>query len=231
MKKLNVLNPKFKEDYHIHSMNFSPDAMNTVEEIVQYAGKLGMKKIAITDHAEIRDKNDKVLNKHLTRRKRILTWQNCHNDVEVIFGVEADIKNDKGELYSSIDKVEPDFIILSYHPWTPLVNHSNPTKLLQKAIEKNHKRIFALSHLHLADKKFPYTLDIDKIIELANKYKIPIEINANYLSEDKCYEKHLTAILEKADTLVFGSDSHVLISMKTFKDIITKKLHELGYTF
>ena len=45
-----VLNTIY-EDYHIHSLNYS-DGMNTVDEIVQYAGKIGMKKIIITDHSQ-----------------------------------------------------------------------------------------------------------------------------------------------------------------------------------
>jgi histidinol phosphatase-like PHP family hydrolase len=39
------------EDYHMHSINYS-DGMNTIDEIVQYAGKIGLKKITITDHSQ-----------------------------------------------------------------------------------------------------------------------------------------------------------------------------------
>ena len=47
---LKVLNT-IHEDYHVHSLNYS-DGMNTIDEIVQYAGKIGMKKIVITDHSQ-----------------------------------------------------------------------------------------------------------------------------------------------------------------------------------
>jgi hypothetical protein len=36
--KMKVLNT-IHEDYHIHSLNYS-DGMNTIDEIVQYAGKI-----------------------------------------------------------------------------------------------------------------------------------------------------------------------------------------------
>ncbi|HBB03870.1 TPA: hypothetical protein DCZ39_03140 [Patescibacteria group bacterium] len=47
MKILNTIH----EDYHMHSINYS-DGMNTIDEIVQYAGKIGLKKITITDHSQ-----------------------------------------------------------------------------------------------------------------------------------------------------------------------------------
>jgi len=47
MKVLNSL----QEDYHMHSINFS-DGFNTIDELAQHAGKVGLKKIVITDHSQ-----------------------------------------------------------------------------------------------------------------------------------------------------------------------------------
>ena len=81
VKVLNTMN----EDYHMHSINYS-DGMNTIDEIVQYAGKIGLKKITITDHSQfmLDGKN------FGTRNRRVHTnrWKNIYNDVEVNFGIE-----------------------------------------------------------------------------------------------------------------------------------------------
>jgi histidinol phosphatase-like PHP family hydrolase len=89
MKLLNTIH----EDYHIHSLNFS-DGMNTIDEIAQYAGKMGMKKIAITDHSQkVLDRANITLK---NRRPKMSERKNVHNDVEVIFGVEADLLDEEG---------------------------------------------------------------------------------------------------------------------------------------
>jgi histidinol phosphatase-like PHP family hydrolase len=81
MKILNTIH----EDYHIHSLNYS-DGMNTIDEIVQYAGKIGMKEIAIVDHSQVELDHDHIAKKN--RRNFVRRRKNMHNDVKVIFGVE-----------------------------------------------------------------------------------------------------------------------------------------------
>ena len=53
---MQIVNPR-GEDYHMHSLNFS-DGLATINELVQFAGFLGLKKIAITDHS--RDATNKL---------------------------------------------------------------------------------------------------------------------------------------------------------------------------
>jgi len=38
-------------DFHMHTASFS-DGLNTIEELVLFAGKIGMKEICITDHSD-----------------------------------------------------------------------------------------------------------------------------------------------------------------------------------
>lgn len=48
---MKILNPGNSGDFHMHSINFS-DGFNTIDELVIHAGKIGLKKIAITDHSQ-----------------------------------------------------------------------------------------------------------------------------------------------------------------------------------
>jgi histidinol phosphatase-like PHP family hydrolase len=83
--KTHIINDQYS-DYHIHSV-FS-DGTATIEEIVQYAGKLGMKEIAITDHS---DAMVEVLKEccGITpsggARYALNDRKNVHNKVRVIF--------------------------------------------------------------------------------------------------------------------------------------------------
>jgi hypothetical protein len=81
MKILNTL----QEDYHIHSINFS-DGFNTIDEIVQFAGKIGLKKIVITDHSQA-DLDIEGIS-HRCYRTTLKKRKNEYNDVDVSFGIE-----------------------------------------------------------------------------------------------------------------------------------------------
>jgi histidinol phosphatase-like PHP family hydrolase len=74
-------------DRHMHTSDFS-DGLQTVEELAQHAGKIGLKEIAITDHSDVCvamfRKKYKFMSgpssRWTTRARR-----NVHNDVEVIW--------------------------------------------------------------------------------------------------------------------------------------------------
>lgn len=108
MKILNTIH----EDYHMHSINYS-DGMNTIDEIVQYADKIWLKKIVITDHSQFAlDKDNLAIRNwrnHTDRRK------NIYNNLEVGFGIEWDLIDEDGNCCFDIQWKESDFNILSCH--------------------------------------------------------------------------------------------------------------------
>jgi len=63
-----------------------------------------MTKIAICDHSAALLKADGLLKK--TYRSPCKRWQNVYNNVEVIFGVEADLLNESGDVCMEIDGIE-----------------------------------------------------------------------------------------------------------------------------
>jgi len=91
----NIVNDQ-NSDFHIHSV-FS-DGCATVEEIVQYAWKIWMEEIAITDHS---DHATNILKERYGiipcggGRYALNHRENVHNDVKVIFWVEGDVINEE----------------------------------------------------------------------------------------------------------------------------------------
>ncbi len=225
-KPLKILNPDLTEDYHIHSLNYS-DGMNTVDELVQYAGKIGLKKLMITDHADYKKK------KPLSFREQTWFWKNVHNNVEVSFGVEADLLNREGDIADTIGRGKSDeIIILSLHLGHYEDDYSTLTEGFINAINRYHERIFCLGHLHISFPNFysklvlPDNFDIESVIKVANEYGIPLEINGNYLTEGNCVCERVDKILDLADTIVLASDAHNLAAIKDNRQIVKEYLEK-----
>ena len=85
---MNVINPDKYGDFHMHSSTFS-DGFNSIDELVIAAGIQEYSSIAITDHSQA------LLDAYGMTRKThydILNsgrWENIHNDVNVIFGIDV----------------------------------------------------------------------------------------------------------------------------------------------
>ena len=134
MKIINTI----QEDYHIHSLNYS-DWFNTTDEIVQYAAKIWLKKIVITDHSQAAMDINKLALKNW--RNTIKRRKNVHNDVEVAFGIEWDLLDEEWNCCLNIQWKESDFCILSCHSDIFQWDLKNITQSYINAIHKNHEKI------------------------------------------------------------------------------------------
>lgn len=203
VKVLNTIH----EDYHMHSLNYS-DGMNTVDEIVQYAGKIGMKKIVITDHSQALIDVEWWIFKN--RRTTIKRRKNVHNDVDVSFGVEWDLLDEEGNCCFDVQWMEPDFCLLSCHAEVFKWDLKNITQAYIKAIHKYHDKIKCMGHIY--HNKTSQYLDIEEVMKVLNHYQIPIELNCSYLVIVwwMDYEK-LDKLLSLVEAWVYvNSDMHVL---------------------
>lgn len=202
VKVLNTIH----EDYHFHSLNYS-DGFNTIDEIVHYAGKVWMKKIAITDHSQALLDAEWLALK--VRRTTIRRRVNVYNDVEVIFGVEWDLLDEEGNCCFDIQGKESDFCILVCHPQTYTGKRENITQAYINAIHKYHDKIRFIGHI--CQKKTSEYLDVDAVAAVLNQYQIPIEINCSYLRVWWTNLEKLDKLLSLIEAWVYiNSDGHVL---------------------
>ncbi len=202
------------EDHHMHSLNFS-DGFNTIDEIAIFAKKFGLKKITITDHSQaLIDENNLARKDHRSTIKR---WKNVHNNVIVNFGVEADLLDEKGNICDHIQNIPGDFISLSLHDYVYRGNKKLITQSYIKAIEKHHKRIKFICHLDST--QLAEFIDMEKIIKVANKFKIPLEFNCANHVNGKTNKKHQKILLEKADQIIVNSDAHTLNELRDVRKI------------
>lgn len=204
---------KFTEDFHVHSINFS-DGWNTVDEMVKYAGEIGKTKLIFCDHSEASREICKFSKK--THRSITKRWKNVHNDVEVIFGVEADLINLDGDICDYIDnEIKEDFMILSYHKVFEATSKETADAFI-KAIQRFHEKIDVIGHIcYLMDSE-----DVLRVILEANKYNIPVELNGKQFIQNP---KEWQIVMDNANQICINSDAHVLVELKETK----KKVYEI----
>lgn len=223
-----IMNDSFS-DYHIHSV--LSDGSATVEDIVQYAWVLGMKEIAITDHS---DHLVKILKERYGicpsggARYALNSWKNVHNDVNVIFWIEADVLDADWNVCLVSQQLESDFTILSVH-WNGYLSEPvTATQGLLNAIEKNHQKIKIIWHPYDINELWEY-LSIEPIVELANYYDIPMEFNYGTFRKGRAISEKLNYMLKYAKYVYVNSDAHSLSSMQPLRKGCYDYLHELGF--
>lgn len=208
-----------KEDYHLHSSNFS-DGLNSIDEITAFAGTLGMRKIVITDHSQAT--LDKFNFARRTFRSIIKRWRNVHNSVDVSFGVEADLLNEQGDICSEIDGHEGEFIVLSYHREVYRSPASTVATGFLRAIEKYRAKINLVGHVCEGISSEAAA----QVIGAANKYQVPLELNAKYyLGNPEAWK----VLLDNTERFYINSDAHTLWELKTRRADARALLERSGY--
>jgi DNA polymerase (family 10) len=203
---MKILNPG-NEDYHVHTITFS-DGWNTVDEMVRYAGDIGLKKMALCDHSQALLTHESFGKK--TARAPVKRWENVFNNVEVIFGVEADLLNEAGDTCMEIDGVPGDFIILSHHKELFQGTSRQIAKGFVNAINRFHDKINCIGHVCVGMEE----ADAKKVILAANKLNIPLELNAKYFVKNP---KTWNVLLENADRVYINSDAHLFSDLKNLR--------------
>lgn len=105
-------------DYHTHSDN--SDGRQKVDDIVSAARKRGFKEIAITDHGPLAAViGVKSADTYLHIKDEIAAWNSGEDDIRVLVGAEANIRDCNGTLDIPPEVVEQlDILIAGLHPYT-----------------------------------------------------------------------------------------------------------------
>ncbi|PIN73500.1 hypothetical protein COV20_04730 [Candidatus Woesearchaeota archaeon CG10_big_fil_rev_8_21_14_0_10_45_16] len=220
---MEIVNPGLSGDYHMHSLQYS-DGLPTIDEIVQYAGRLGLEEIAITDHSQAAlDRSGLTKKAH---RSIVQRWENVHNDVKVIFGVEGDLLDEEGNICEDIAGHTSDFLILSLHHQVYQGNFSKVTEAYLKAMEKYGQKIRFLGHPHI--QKGTEHLDMAALVEAANHHDIPLEFNGRYFRQGGNAD-NLQIMLQKADRIYVNSDAHTLSELRDHRRACFNFLKQESY--
>jgi DNA polymerase (family 10) len=192
-------------DLHCHTT--TSDGKQTAEEMVQGARERGMEYLAITDHSATHGFGDHVTEDHLRARIEEIRALNERLDgFELLIGTETNILPDGSPDYPDELLAQLDWVIASVHTSFGMPRKEMTDRMVA-AVE--HPLVDALGHPtgRKIEKRRPYEVDMERVIEAAARAGTMIEINA---SPDR---RDLNDVLARAAAqagvrILVNSDAH-----------------------
>ncbi|WP_108947073.1 phosphatase [Shewanella halifaxensis] len=207
---------KYLVDTHTHTVA-STHAYSTLQEYIAMAKQKGIKLFATTDHGP-----DMADAPHFWHFVNLRVIPRVVDGVGILRGIEANIKNDSGEIDFFGDYLaELDIVLAGFHePVFAPTNEATHTKALINCIKSGNVDIIT----HPGNPSYP--IDIEAVAKAAAEYNVALEINnSSFLTSRKGSEHNCLAIAKAVKNagglLVMGSDSHIAYSLGDFEQAMT----------
>ena len=200
------IEPKdIKGDLHMHTNE--SDGTQDLETVVEKCRKSGYKYIAITDHSKTSAIANGLDEKRLQKQyKQIDELNKKYKDFCILKGCEVDILKDGSLDFSDEFLAQMDIFPASVHSGFSMTK-SKMTDRIIRAMSNPYVKIIGHLTGRLINRRDPYDLDIDAIIDAAKEYKVSLELNAQPLRLD-IKDTYLRKAKEKGVKIVIGTDSH-----------------------
>ncbi len=194
-----------KGDLHCHTV--ASDGRNTIEEMALAARERGYEYLAITDHSASHGFGDDVSPDELRRQiERVGEVRERVEGIELLAGSEVNILPDGSLDYEDGLLGELDWVIASVHTAFGMSEQAMTERMIA-AIE--HPLVDAIGHPtgRLIERREPYALDVQAVIEAAARTGTMLEINANPNRRDLS-DIHARAAALAGARIVIDSDAH-----------------------
>ena len=195
-----------KGDIHFHTI--ASDGVNTLEEMIEEAKKLGYQYIGVSDHApSIQSRGlGTVLKIVSDTRKKINDINSSQTDIKVLFGYEVNILVDNSLGLPDDILQDLDFVIAGIHTAFGQ-DKETVTKRLISAIENPYVRVISHPSGRLLNERDPADPDWRKIFSAARDNGVILEINAQPQRLDLPDDLAKSA-MEWGVDLIINSDAH-----------------------
>ena len=195
-----------KGDIHFHTI--ASDGVNTLEEMIEEAKKLGYQYIGVSDHApSIQSRGlGTVLKIVSDTRKKINDINSSQTDIKVLFGYEVNILVDNSLGLPDDILKDLDFVIAGIHTAFGQ-DKETVTKRLISAIENPYVRVISHPSGRLLNERDPADPDWRKIFSAARDNGVILEINAQPQRLDLPDDLAKSA-MEWGVDLIIDSDAH-----------------------
>ena len=202
---------RIKGDFHIHS-NWS-DGKDSIEDIAGKAKQMGLEWIVICDHSQSLKvahgmKPEEVLNKI----KEIKKINKKFKELKILCGAEIDILANGSLDYKKDILEQLDFVLIAIHSGFKQ-DEATMTNRIISAMRNKYVHMFAHPTGRLLQKREPYMVNMDKIIEEASRIGTFLEINANPQRLD-LPDIYCRKAKEKGVLMGIGTDAHALEQME-----------------
>jgi DNA polymerase (family 10) len=189
----------------LHCHTTASDGRNSIEQMAEAARERGYSYIAITDHSASHGFGNDVQPDQL--RAQIEHIRGLELDgITVLAGSEVNIHTDGSLDYEDELLEQLDWIVASMHT-SFRISEEEMTARMITAME--HPLVDAIGHPtgRLIDRREPYGLDIERVVEAAIRTGTFLEINANPDRRD-LNEHNARLAAEAGAMLVIDSDAH-----------------------
>jgi DNA polymerase (family X) len=192
-------------DLHMHTV--LSDGRNTAEEMALAARDLGLEYIAITDHSASHGFGNHVEPDELRRQiERVRELNERIEGIEVLVGTEANIGLDGTPDYDDELLAQLDWVVASVHT-SFAMDAAAMTDRIVAAIE--HPLVDAIGHPtgRKIERRHPYGVQMDRIVEAAARTGTMIEINSAPDRRD-LNDVHARAAAQGGVRILVNSDAH-----------------------
>jgi DNA polymerase (family 10) len=194
-----------KGDLHMHTV--LSDGRNTAEDMALACRERGLEYIAITDHSASHGFGNHVSPDELRRQiERIRALNERIEGIEILVGTESNIGVDGRPDYDDDLLAELDWVIASVHTSFAM----DPTAMTDRIIAAiEHPLVDAIGHPtgRKIERRAPYGVEMDRIIEAAARTGTMIEINSAPDRRD-LNDVHARAAKEAGVRILVNTDSH-----------------------
>lgn len=194
-----------KGDLHCHTV--ASDGHHTIEEMALGARERGYEYVAITDHSASHGFGDDVSPEQLREQiERVRDVDALIEGIRVLAGSEVNILPDGSLDYEDDLLAELDWVIASVHTAFGMSEQAMTERMIA-AVE--HPLVDAIGHPtgRLIERREPYALDVQALIEAAKRSATMLEINANPDRRD-LNDIHARAAAQAGVRILIDSDAH-----------------------
>lgn len=200
-------------DLHMHTVA-STHAYSTLHDYIAVAKEKGIRLFAITDHGP--DMADAPHHWHFINMR---IWPRMVDGVGILRGIEANIKNIKGEIDCTGPMLDAlDLIIAGFHePVFPPQDKVSHTEAMIATMANGDVHIIS----HPGNPKFP--VDIAAIAAAAAQYQVALELNNSSFTHSRSgsgpnCRAIAEAVRDAGGWLALGSDSHTAFTLGEFSE-------------
>ncbi len=192
-------------DLHCHTV--ASDGHNTIEEMAVAARERGYEYLAITDHSATHGFGNDVSPDQLRRQIELVREADVSTEgIRLLAGSEVNILPDGSLDYEPELLGELDWVIASVHTAFGMSEQAMTERMIA-AIE--HPLVDAIGHPtgRLIERRRPYAIDLQAVLEAAARSRTMLEINANPSRRDLS-DVHARAAVRAGAGILIDSDAH-----------------------
>jgi DNA polymerase (family 10) len=203
---------EIKGDLHVHSK--WDGGANSIEEIAQYAIKMGYQYVGIADHTKFLKIEHGLDEKKLRERNKEIDKLNekFKGKIKILKGCEANILADgKIDIEDKCLK-EQDFVIAGIHSNFKMEKEKMTERII-RAMRNPNVDIISHPTGRIIQRRDEYQIDFEKILKVAKETKTILEINS-YPERLDLNDVNIKKAKEAGVKMVINTDAHHIDQMR-----------------